>query len=158
MKSSELIIWSDELFASTKQLWGDAKDFGLMFGVAKSTWAEHSMFDLLTLARSLNPITEQEAIYLIKQIHWLTNLAHVLMSQFLKPKFAPESPVELTAREREVLRWTGEGKTACEVGGIMNISVRTVNFHINNVLQKLYSTNKTQAVVKAISSGLIDCY
>jgi LuxR family quorum-sensing system transcriptional regulator SolR len=110
------------------------------------------------LSRPLNPITEQEVVHLVKQIHWLTNLAHIHMSRFLKPKLAPETNVGLTAREREVLRWTGEGKTACEIGEIMNISVRTVNFHINNILQKLYATNKTQAVVKAMSTGLIDYY
>lgn len=156
MKSSDMIVWSDDTFASTKQLWADARDFGLLYGVAQSTWAEHNIFGLLTLSRSLNQVTHEEASYLIKQIHWLMNLSHNLMSQFLIPKLAPESHVGLTAREREILRWTAEGKTAYEIGGIMNISMRTVNFHVNNILQKTYSTNKTQAVVKAISAGLID--
>ncbi|MGN6666559.1 MAG: transcriptional activator protein SolR, partial [Trinickia sp.] len=61
----------------------------------------------------------------------------------------------LTPRECEVLCWTGEGKTACEIGQILNISERTVNFHVNNVLLKLNATNKVQAVVKAIAMGLI---
>ncbi|MFP3249793.1 MAG: LuxR C-terminal-related transcriptional regulator, partial [Paraburkholderia sp.] len=32
---------------------------------------------------------------------------------------------------------------------------RTVNFHVNNVLLKLAATNKVQAVVKAVATGLI---
>ncbi len=72
------------------------------------------------------------------------------------PKLSPESSVTLTAREREVLRWTAEGKTACEIGQILSISERTVNFHVNNILEKLGATNKVQAVVKAIGAGLID--
>jgi LuxR family quorum-sensing system transcriptional regulator SolR len=54
-----------------------------------------------------------------------------------------------------VLCWTGEGKTSYEIGQILNISERTVNFHVNNALSKLTSTNKVQAVVKAIAMGLI---
>jgi len=90
------------------------------------------------------------------QIHWLANLSHSLMSGFMVPKLAPAASVALTAREREVLCWTAEGKTACEIGLILSISERTVTFHINNVLVKLRATNKVQAVVKAVSAGLID--
>ena len=31
-----------------------------------------------------------------------------------------------------------------------------VNFHVNNILDKLAATNKVQAVVKAIAMGLIE--
>ncbi len=77
------------------------------------------------------------------------------MSPFLVPQLVPESNAVLTTREREVLCWTGEGKTAYEIGQILRISERTVNFHVNNVLLKLAATNKVQAVVKAIATGLI---
>jgi LuxR family quorum-sensing system transcriptional regulator SolR len=86
---------------------------------------------------------------------WLANLSHALMSELLVPKLTPEANIVLTPREVEVLRWTGEGKTAGEIGRILNISERTVNFHVNNVLLKLNATNKVQAVVKAIALGLI---
>jgi LuxR family quorum-sensing system transcriptional regulator SolR len=67
-------------------------------------------------------------------------------------------PIEIdpAAREREVLRWAAEGKTAAEIGGILGIAERTVNFHIRNIFEKLGAANKVQAVVKAISGGLID--
>ena len=52
-------------------------------------------------------------------------------------------------REREVMRWTAAGKTAYEVGRILGITTRTVNFHVASVLEKLNVPNKTQAAVKA---------
>ena len=55
----------------------------------------------------------------------------------------------------EVLRWTADGKTAGEIGQIMDISERTVNFHINNSLEKLGSNNKTAAVIKAAIMRLL---
>ena len=89
------------------------------------------------------------------QTNWLANLSHSLMSRFMVPKLGGGA-VTLTAREREVLCWTAEGKTACEIGQILSISERTVSFHVNNILEKLGATNKVQAVVKAISAGLIE--
>jgi DNA-binding CsgD family transcriptional regulator len=73
----------------------------------------------------------------------------------LLPKLVPEARVMMTAREREVLRWTAEGKTAYKISRILTVSERTVNFHINNVVNKLGATNKTQAAVKAAALGLL---
>jgi len=105
------------------------------------------------MARHADPLTSAEIDVLTLQASWLANLSHALMSEFLVPRLAPEASVVLTPRESEVLCWTGEGKTACEIGQILNISERTVNFHVNNVLLKLNATNKVQAVVKAVAMG-----
>ena len=63
---------------------------------------------------------------------------------------------DLTPREREVLRWTAAGKTSCEIGIILGISARTVNFHVTSILSKLNAVNKTQAVVKAVLLDLLN--
>ena len=55
----------------------------------------------------------------------------------------------------KVLRWTADGKTSGEVGEIMNISERTVNFHVNNALEKLGAANKTAGVIKAAMLRLL---
>ncbi|MBI1212743.1 MAG: hypothetical protein GC190_14860 [Alphaproteobacteria bacterium] len=54
----------------------------------------------------------------------------------------------LTRRESECLHWVGEGKTDAEVGKILDISGRTVRFHINNAKRKLGVTSRIQAVTK----------
>lgn len=154
MTKSGLIVWP-EATASAPRLWTDAHDFGLRVGVAHSSWAAHGVYGLLTMARPAEVLTRAETDRLTLQASWFANLSHALMSEFLVPKLAPEANVELTPRECEVLCWTGEGKTAHEIGQILNISERTVNFHVNNVLLKLNATNKIQAVVKAIAIGLI---
>lgn len=154
MTSSRLIIWP-EATSNAPGLWTDARDFGLRVGVAHSSWAAHGVYGLLTMARHADSLTPSEIDELTLQGSWLANLSHSLMSEFLVPRLAPEASVELTPRECEVLCWTGEGKTACEIGKILSISERTVNFHVNNVLLKLNATNKVQAVVKAIAMGLI---
>ncbi len=71
------------------------------------------------------------------------------------PSAAGAGQPALTARETECLRWTAEGKTAWEVGRILQISERTANWHLQAASHKLGCANKIQAVVKAIRIGLL---
>ncbi|MDO9046340.1 MAG: LuxR C-terminal-related transcriptional regulator [Methylobacter sp.] len=66
-----------------------------------------------------------------------------------------EADAKLSNREIAVLRWTADGKTSGEISRILNISERTVNFHINDVVTKLNAVNKTSATVKAAMIGLL---
>jgi DNA-binding CsgD family transcriptional regulator len=61
----------------------------------------------------------------------------------------------LTSREKEVLKWTMEGKSAREVADILGMSENTVNFHLRNVMTRMDVSSKHQAVRKAVAAGLI---
>jgi LuxR family quorum sensing-dependent transcriptional regulator len=61
----------------------------------------------------------------------------------------------LSERELEILKWAANGKTAWEVGAILAISKRTVEWHFTEACRKLGAVNKVQAVSLAIQSGLI---
>lgn len=68
----------------------------------------------------------------------------------------PKGKPCLTAREREVLTWVAQGKSAWEVGEILGIAKRTVDEHTQIVMRKLGAVNRTHAVVIAAREGLID--
>lgn len=53
---------------------------------------------------------------------------------------------QLTTREREVLHWTAEGKTAPQIASLLGISVRTVETHRANVMRKLGTRSKSDLV------------
>jgi DNA-binding CsgD family transcriptional regulator len=55
----------------------------------------------------------------------------------------------LTPREREVLWWAAQGKSAKEIGEILHITKRTVDEHTRNAARKLSAANRTQAVAVA---------
>ena len=65
------------------------------------------------------------------------------------------SHAELTTRELECLHWTAQGKTAWEVARLIDISERTVQFHIRNACGKMNAASKHQAALKAANMGLI---
>lgn len=52
----------------------------------------------------------------------------------------------LTEREREVLAWASEGKTAWEIGCILSLSQRTIEWHFRQAYRKLGATNRMQAI------------
>jgi len=79
---------------------------------------------------------------------------HDAVCRALRAKQVVPLPTPLTEREVEILRWTAAGKTAWEIGGILNISERTVNFHVQNVMEKFGVHNKTHAAAKAMGMGL----
>jgi DNA-binding NarL/FixJ family response regulator len=61
----------------------------------------------------------------------------------------------LTDRELQILTLTAKGSTNKAIGVQLSISDRTVQNHLANVFQKLNAESRTEAVMRAVSLGLI---
>ena len=61
----------------------------------------------------------------------------------------------LTAREKEVLQFIGDGKTSKEIAGLLSITALTVNNHRRNIMRKLNVKRNVDLVKYAIQSGYI---
>lgn len=61
----------------------------------------------------------------------------------------------LTPREMDVLRLMVEGLTNRTIANILNLSSGTVKGYVQTILKKLDVSDRTQAAVKAIRSGLV---
>lgn len=62
----------------------------------------------------------------------------------------------ITGREREVLQRLKTGGTSREIASMLDISERTVKFHVRNIMRKLKAENRTRAVVVAMEKGLVN--
>lgn len=71
-----------------------------------------------------------------------------LLSAGLKQIRQLEQDFKLSEREKQCICWLAEGKTTWEIATILNISERTANFHVNNILQKTQSNNRNQALTR----------
>lgn len=60
----------------------------------------------------------------------------------------------LTARQREVLQLIAEGKSMKEIGDILRISVRTVEFHKNRIIQELGCRSTAELTRYAFQHGI----
>jgi DNA-binding NarL/FixJ family response regulator len=62
---------------------------------------------------------------------------------------------QLTSREHEVLKLLADGLSAAEIGLRMHLSESTVKSHLAKIYQKLGVTNRAQALVTAMRTGLL---
>lgn len=61
----------------------------------------------------------------------------------------------LTKREHDCLCWAAQGKTSWEIGQILGIQERTVNFHIANTCEKLEVRTRQAAITVALQHCLL---
>jgi DNA-binding NarL/FixJ family response regulator len=62
----------------------------------------------------------------------------------------------LTAREAEVVKLIAEGRSSKEIASLLVISIKTVERHRANILQKLEMRDRTQLTRYAIRTGLVE--
>jgi DNA-binding CsgD family transcriptional regulator len=62
---------------------------------------------------------------------------------------------KLTAREKQVLTLIGEGNSSQDVADAMDLSKRTIDFHLANIYNKLGVKNRVKALREAARYGLI---
>jgi DNA-binding CsgD family transcriptional regulator len=61
----------------------------------------------------------------------------------------------VTPREAQILGWIAAGKSDWEIGRILNISAKTVNFHVERAKRKFGVATRIQAVLAAMRNGAI---
>jgi DNA-binding CsgD family transcriptional regulator len=64
----------------------------------------------------------------------------------------------LTGRELAVFRLISEGRTNREIGAALHISPSTAGVHVSNILHKLGSRRRSDAVARGLQLGLIDAH
>lgn len=78
-----------------------------------------------------------------------------VLAQVNRPVSDP-GPSGLTPREGEVLRLVATGATTAQIALDLGVQSSTVKTHIHNLLRKLDSANRAEAVARAASLGLLD--
>ena len=71
---------------------------------------------------------------------------------------APQRGSPLSVREIECLNLAAKGQTSADIAYKLGIVERTANFHFSNILSKLDSMNRSEAIAKASALGIIGDY
>jgi DNA-binding NarL/FixJ family response regulator len=87
-------------------------------------------------------------------------VSSIMLAKYINKEFPssmkPFKPdVQLTKRETEIIRMISEELTNAEIGVKLGISVRTVDTHRRNLLQKLDVKNTAGLVRYAIQNGIL---
>ncbi len=134
----------------------EAQDFGLNSGVSFPIHTAQGDSAMFSFASSDHHKKTQSRIITAMPFGQLfTAYLHETVRRVFAEELLPASRVELTQREQQCLLWVTEGKTTWETSQILNISERTVTFHLQNTVDKLGVANRQQAVARAVAMGVI---
>jgi LuxR family quorum-sensing transcriptional regulator LasR len=158
MTSTLPLVWQPELFHSGPQraLYEEACSHGIRAGVTFPMHGPNGEFGLLSFAVDQEPDAQfvRTAKGILPVLALIRDYAFASGVRFCQPASTEPAP-RLTPRELEVLNWVMVGKSSWEISKITGCSEATVNFHMGNIRQKFNVNTRQQAVVRAISLGLI---
>lgn len=100
-------------------------------------------FNIMTLTAKIEA--------LLRRISWI--------DEDNKSYSSTENPIRknrLTAREQEILQLIGKGKSNRQIAEYLYLSELTVKTHLKNIFKKMQVVNRTQAILTAMSKGLIE--
>ncbi len=85
-------------------------------------------------------------------------ITRLLLEDYLNHEMGNEKddPNALSAREREVLQLIAEGKTSREIAELLHLSVKTVQSHRTNLMQKLDLHDRGDLIKYAIQKKIIE--
>jgi DNA-binding NarL/FixJ family response regulator len=120
--------------------------------------AYHSDEDVLNAVKAggmgylLKTATMEQILQAIRQVHSGSTYFPPNISKQLAQRLTRD---ELTVRELEVLRWAAHGLRNREIGLKLFISENTVRNHMVNLMAKLGTTHRTEAIAIGIQRGLV---
>lgn len=86
-----------------------------------------------------------------------SQVASKMMNRFRRLSAQPTAAHEqLTVREMDVLRLLAQGKSNQDIADELFIGIKTVKFHVTNILAKLGVEDRTQAAIYAYKNGLAE--
>ena len=144
-QSAMPILWSEEQFSNARCLWSQAIHD-----------EETDLCSILSLVRSHRPISAWELYENLGFSVFMGHHLHKLAVRSLPKRPATPSNPQLSLREIDVLKLAADGKTAYESARILNLSPRTINFHVQETIRKFGVSNKISAVIAAAKAGYLD--
>jgi len=150
------IVWSEAAYAKSPDLWHGLQQNEIRHGWSQSFHhAESGLCSIVSLARKHAPISPFELYEHYGYMFYATSHMSELFARTLPNRSAKPRAPHLSPRELEVLQLSAGGKTAHEISRILSLSERTVNYHVQNVIEKLNVCNKISAVIAAARAGII---
>jgi DNA-binding CsgD family transcriptional regulator len=154
-RSNVPMVWGRKTYDAAGQLdkWEEQRPFGYASGIIYAAHLPNDIHVIIGVETGRDLQLDSEGLlktlsaFQLFAAYCVDPCISVLGSQ------AAETENPLTARERECLLWTIEGKTAWEIGEILAISQRTVVHHTATAAVKLDAIGKYQAALKALRLG-----
>jgi DNA-binding CsgD family transcriptional regulator len=155
--------WDRHCFPGTRRLnafFDDAAEFGVCSGLAVGLRDPSRGLAGFYLSSARIRIDDAERLRVLEiqgDVLLLAHYIHALLTTNVigRDLPAPSLGAALSPRERECLQIAAKGMSSSQIGAMLGIGQRTVDFHFGNVLSKLGAANRHEAIARAVAAGLI---
>lgn len=166
-RSTMPVLWEQKDFrgrsARVDEFLDDAARYGTLSGLI------YALYDIghggiVTVFNSKLPTVDPVRLQMIQRnLPDLLSFGHYFHEWFMKSVIEKGLPsrlkdVPLSQREREVLRNVAHGLSTDDIAGKLEISERTVQFHLDAVRTKLGAANRQEAVALGMQRGLVNMF
>jgi DNA-binding CsgD family transcriptional regulator len=166
-RSTMPILWEQRDFRGKNsrqdEFLNDAAKYGTLSGLIYALYdISHGGF--ITVFNSTIATVDTARHQLIQRnLPELLAFGHYFHEWFMKSVIDKGIPsrlkdVPLSPREREVLRNVAHGLTTDDIAEKLDISERTVRFHLDSVRTKLGAANRQEAVAMGMQLGLVSAF
>lgn len=154
------LIWTPEIFSARRQkeMYEEACGYGLKSGVTLPIHGARGELGILCFVNDVKPSVnfKRHAIHSFSELSCFRDFIFESALKFINDARPKKEFTHITNRELECLKWSAAGKSSWEIGELLHCTEATVNFHFSNIRRKLNSRSRQQAIVRAISLGLIN--
>ncbi len=159
LRAPRPFFWNDvsgrvELSSPQLTFMESCKDFKVHSGVTFPFHGPGHRLDIMSISRRIPDAPDVSRCSLLHALSVQTWSRYLELTN--DEPLLPQEGAALTPRELEILRWCKDGKSRPDIGDILSISHKTVEFHLANIMNKLGASNQITAVVIAIQRGLIE--
>ena len=125
----------------------------------------YAMVDAGAAGYLLKDVPAEEVIHAVRAIHAGEPVLHPQIMKKLMDRASSTSakgsirqPIQsdISNREQEVMTLAARGMTNASIADELQLSSRTVQTHLRNIFAKLGVSSRTEAVVRAITLGLVE--
>ncbi len=142
---SDFADFDDPAYAT---YWDAMSEAGIADALCATSYGPDRTITSMHLGFGRRDFTAEES----RSIHMAGLLLTERLMEFAEP--LPEAP-SLTSRERDALAFVADGHTDRQIADRMKISEPTVRFHLNNARRKLGAGNRSQAVARLATYGML---
>jgi LuxR family transcriptional regulator, quorum-sensing system regulator LasR len=158
------LLWDRATFPNTPQnraFFDAAERYGQCSGISVAVRDPSPvcavMFTLSSPVATLEDWWRNQILRELGDILTISSYVHDLcFSGTVARLFSPGiEDAKLSRRELECLQLAAKGLISAEIALALGIGVRTVHYHIANLLTKLEASNRQEAIARAVAAGII---
>lgn len=157
LRATRPFFWSDvektALSPEQANFMSACRELDVHSGVMFPFHGPHQRLDVVSISRRVADAPHPERISLLQAI---TTQAWARYQELSEEQLFVDPEPLLTRRELEILKRCKDGKSRPEIGEILAISPKTVEFHLRGIMDKLGASNQISAVVIALQRGLLE--